>query len=172
MADEYKKAIARIADHALNDARRLATSLSQAIGAPESKVLADVLDSVNERRPVSAQLEKDKRASYWRVRLKLFKSSDGGLEADSDPELPLEEPGATVVRGLPGVAEWAGELVEAFHGGRGETAKWLDNATTQKRLKSLRPTLSRKHGKAVWRVDYEVNGEAWRALIDIVREDT
>lgn len=168
--NEYEKAVARIAKYVLGESRRLATHLSEAVGAPESKVMADVLDAVQAGRPVAAQLEGDKRAGYWRVRLRLFSNGSGALEADSDPELPTDQPGATVVRGLPGVAEWAGDLLAAFHASRQEQAAWLDNATVQKKLKSLRPTLSRTHGKATWRVDYQVDSAPWRALIEIERE--
>lgn len=170
MASDYEKAVRRIAEYVLSEARRQSTQLSNALEAPESRVLADVLDAVQAIRPVSAQLERDKRASYWRVRLRLFDETSGALEADSDVELPTEAPGSTVVRGLPGVAEWAGELVHGFHGARNEVAGWLDNSTAQKRLKSLRPTLSRNNGKATWRVDYPVNSGRWLALIDIARE--
>lgn len=170
MADEYKTAVRRIADHVLSDARRLAGHLGTAIGAPESRVLADVLDLVHKLRPVSAQLERDKRATYWRARMRLYAPS-GSLEADSDPELDPTAPGATVVRGLPGVAEWAGELVQYFHAGRGEKVAWLSNTEAHRKLRALRSTLSRKGGKTTWRVEYQVDSHPWKALIDIQREE-
>ena len=111
----------------------------------------------------------DNRAAFWRIRVRLFKAAtDKECEADSDEGLDGRAPGETVVRGLANVAEHLGALANAFHEGQPVTG--LDIETLTHRLKSLRPTLSRHGGDAVWRVPYSAGGIEWLARVDVVRE--
>lgn len=129
--------------------------------------------------------EPDGRTQGWRVRVRLYlKTRMDEPEADSDPDLPAELPGATMIYGLTNVADHLRILAADFHGA---PCAGLDSNTLAHRLKSLRPTISRRGGDAVWRVPYVVevgrgraelaaNGlpasigvQDWLARVDIVR---
>ena len=129
----------------------------------------------------AAPAEPDGRNAQWRVRVRLFRDGMDKPEADSDPERPAGEVGDTVLRGLPAVAEHVQGLAWDFHQPIGtvrmvwvapEGLKGLESSTLLHRLKSLRPTLSRNQGRAVWRVPYTVAGAEWRADVDVQRVNT
>jgi len=116
----------------------------------------------------------DARTTSWRVRVRLYdQRSPSDPAADSDSELPPDVPGHAVLRGLPGVADHVAGLATDWHGSmtHGEV-KGLDGPTLRHRLKSLRPTLSRRGGNAVWRVPYTVAGADWLARVDIQKVET
>ena len=124
-------------------------------------------------REASPQLftEHDGRVASWRVRVRLYRADRADEpEADSDPDLPPDKPGATILPGLPAVAEHLATLAQGFHAG---AAAGLDNATLRHRLKGLRPTISRRGGDAVWRVPYRVavagSAQDWLARVDVER---
>lgn len=99
------------------------------------------------------QGESDSRHALWRVRVRLYNAHMlTEPYADTDPDLPVEAPGVTVLKGLSEVAAWLTELAISYH--QGQTVEGLDPLTLAHRLKSLRPTLSRRGGNAVWRVPY------------------
>ena len=104
--------------------------------------------------PQMADLEADKRARWWRARVRLYDLSKDGNEpqADSDPELSPELPGTLICAGLRGVADAVIQLATAFHGG---PCIGLDMDTLDARIPGLRPTLSRRGGNAVWRIPYD-----------------
>jgi hypothetical protein len=114
----------------------------------------------------------DNRAGRWRFRVFIY-SADKPNEvlADSDPEYPLGELGANVAIGLPGVAEETAMLCGAYHSA---PCVGLDATTLRWRIKSLRPTLSRNHGRATWRIPYSTmeDGEPrqWLARVEIQKE--
>lgn len=129
----------------------------------------------------------DGRAIDWRVRVRLYRAARLDTpEADSDPDLPAAANGATICYGLPGVADHLRALADGFHG---QPCAGLDQETLRHRLNSLRPTLSRRGGNAVWRVPYtvqppvrdqnrlapehvilrELEPQAWLARVDVER---
>jgi len=121
-----------------------------------------------------AQLSQDRREIPWRVRVRLYGPHDEKVpEADSDLELSPEKPGLTVVEGLPGVAAHVRALAASWHGGAALTG--LNDETLKHSLKSLRPTISRRGGDAVWRVRYQVGTndgvQGWLARVDVQREN-
>jgi hypothetical protein len=114
----------------------------------------------------------DGRAVRWRVRLRLFDSHDE-LQADTCPESATDYPGDDVIAGLPAVVDWAESICREFHHAAGFTVSWITHAEKKKRLRSIRPTLSRSGGVAIWRIHYTVDGDGqWLALINVAREET
>lgn len=129
-------------------------------------------------------LAMDGRAQQWRVRIRLYNmANQNEPEADTDADHAADYPGEMVIAGLPGVAAELAVLTQAFHG---VACQGMDVETLKHRLKSLRPTLSRRrvagHNDAVWRVPYKVltadafggdNRELdWLARVDVIRETT
>jgi hypothetical protein len=114
----------------------------------------------------------DRRAARWRVRVRLYLEGNPRPSADTDPELPDDAPGTTVIAGLPGVAEHVADLARDFHGDAELIG--LEMPTLRQRLKSLRPTLSRRGGNGVWRIPYMVKGPNRQlsavARVDVIRE--
>lgn len=121
--------------------------------------------------------DNDSRAAFWRCRFRLYRA-DGPdePEADTDPERGPELPGEQIIRGLPGVASELLALCQAFHGTG--SLQGMDRKELHRRLRGLRPTLSRRKGNAVWRVPYDTyesftdgaKKRGWIARVDIVRE--
>lgn len=160
---------------AVAQATKLAESLST--GFPNAwQALATEFLRRNKQRYPAAKLDTDGRSARWRVRVRLYNAAHmSEVEADSDPDLPPESAGATVVTGLPGVAEHLAALAHGFHS---QPISGLDAATLRHSLKSLRPTLSRRGGNGTWRVSYRVDRSAgivpadsqkWLARVDVVR---
>lgn len=112
----------------------------------------------------------DGRAVPWRVRLRLFPPDRMDPDADTDPEVAPDAPGSDVVYGLHGVSLWAAGIIAAYHRSQGHAVQ--DELTQEflRRIPSVRPTLSRNDGVAMWRVNYMVNGQAWLARVDLKRE--
>jgi hypothetical protein len=121
----------------------------------------------------------DKRAENWRVRIRLYQGAKPDPEADTDPDTAPDQAGMLVISGLPSVAARLSELLSDFHNGKALSG--VDDLTLRHRIKSLRPTLSRRGGNAVWRVPYQVGdpphtaGAAawteWLARVDVERVD-
>lgn len=115
----------------------------------------------------------DNRAVQWRVRLRIYAAERlDDPAADSDPELPPEHPGSAVLRGLPEVASYMAELCQGYHR---RPCVGLDSDTLRHKLKALRPTLSRRGGNGVWRVQYQTMDDSgkreWIARADIERAE-
>lgn len=122
----------------------------------------------------------DKRAQAWRVRIRLYRAGQSVPEADTDPELPEGAAGSTVLSGLSAVAEELASLAALFHAGQRVTG--LDPVNLTRRIASLRVSLQRGSGTAVWRVDYLIETpplsnylglsvpRGWLARVDVVRE--
>lgn len=121
-----------------------------------------------------AQLQHDGRTQRWRVRVRLYRDGTEEPMADTDPELGPEKPGTEIIAGLPAVAAFVSEIAQAFHG-MTLAGEELSEHTLYNKLNSLRPTLSRRGGNAVWRLQYQVTGlaamELWRARADVERID-
>lgn len=122
-----------------------------------------------------AQAKLDQRTQRWRIRIRLYDEEQiGDPVADSDPELAPDKLGETVLNGLPAVAEHLAALAFGYHQ---VECVGLDEATLRHRLKSIRPTLSRRGGDGTWRVPYATYDKAfdrdrkWLARVDIQREE-
>lgn len=98
----------------------------------------------------------DGRAAAWRVRLTIWRirGTDDQQEcvADTDPQLPFERDGATIIYGLGAVSAWVRELCAQAH--PTSTLEGLSEATLANKLKSLRVALSTQHGSCIWRLRY------------------
>ena len=134
--------------------------------------MTDLCPTCNRPMPLPPdQIPPDNRANDWRLRLRLYESGAGEPVADSDPDLPPDQPGTIICRGLTAVADYLRDTATAFHTGAndhpGLTITGLDSATLARRIKGLRPTLSRRGGDAVFRVAYATPGHEWSARIDI-----
>lgn len=122
--------------------------------------------------------EVDGRAAQWRIRIRLYDMRQPDEpQADTDPELPPDQAGTTILRGLPAVADEVMQLANAFHASP-RPLKGMNPEELDRRLRGLRPTLSRRKGNAVWRIPYdtfetwrELEGHqaAWLARVDITR---
>lgn len=100
----------------------------------------------------------DGRAALWRVRLTVWNGlAYDNCIADTDPERPPTDEGATLIAGLPAVAAWARELIEQLHPGR-ELDGIAEHVLANK-IKSLRVALSTQNGSCVWRLRYTVQPE-------------
>jgi len=148
--------------------RAAAVNLAAQHNEPESKILADLLDAIVKHKPIMARAERDKRTKRYRIRLFLYHPS-GQLIADTDPNLARELPGTTVVTSLPGVAEKLNDMVMTHYGQH--KLDGVDMPTLLHRVRSLRPTLSRKDGVATWRVPFKMDDMPWRVDVDVRREE-
>lgn len=110
----------------------------------------------------------DARNAFWRTRIRIYRADDPSTVVDdSDYGEPEDKPGAEVVRGLQGVAEYLQQLMGwRFNGA---AVEGLDDMTLKHRQKALRPTLSRRGGNAVWRVPFKVDGVEWSASVYVER---
>lgn len=90
----------------------------------------------------------------WRVRVRLYEVDNPEPLADTDPDLPAAAPGSTLLTTLPAMAEHVAKLAYSFHGVAHGEIKGLEPETLRHKLKSLRPTLSRRKGNATWRLPY------------------
>lgn len=154
--------------------------LAEAQGTPLEAAWASLVAEFTRRSKLRVAAGPDGRAVRWRVRVRLYSDArPNEPEADSDPDLAADKPGAEILTGLPAVAEHLRALATAFHG---QDPAGLDDATLLHRIKSLRPTLSRRGGDAVWRVPYMVTPaerfghrgnlamqHKWLARVDIER---
>lgn len=119
----------------------------------------------------------DGRAAKWRCRFRFYDNRQPDEPyADSDAELPPDREGTEVLAGLPAVATRVADYARAIHGP--QQFAGLDSGTLTHRLKSLRPTLSRRGGNATWRIPYDTletfNEQTlrrgWLCRVDITRE--
>jgi hypothetical protein len=119
----------------------------------------------------------DARTAKWRCRFRLYREENGDEPiADTDADQPPDRPGHAVIAGLPNVAAELVGIASGFHGK--SPVVGLSREAMERRLKGLRPTLSRRGGNAVWRVPYRTienfNGQStergWLMRVDIVRE--
>jgi hypothetical protein len=122
----------------------------------------------------------DGRTGAWRFRVRLYDMDVNPDEpmpgADSDAQQAADQPGATVARGLWKVAGEAAEAAQSYHGASclGMSMDELD-----KKIRGLRPTLSRNKGRGTMRVQYDTQASfnlrpdhtpRYLARVDIVRE--
>lgn len=98
---------------------------------------------------------RDGRAAPWRVRVRLYDAKDlTTAEADTDPELPGTEPGATEMYGLPRAATFAAETATRYHNA---ACAGLQPAALNRKVSSLRTQLSNGKKDSGWfNADYSV----------------
>ncbi len=96
----------------------------------------------------------DHRATLWRFRVRIYGWQDNFADpiADSDADLEAGDPGTLETRGLRLVADMAVRMATEFHADG--PLSGLDADTLDRKVKGLRPTLSRRGGNAVWRLHY------------------
>lgn len=96
----------------------------------------------------------DGRAGWWRFRVRLYDMQVNRAEpiADSDGDLEADQPGREVVRGLWKVAQMAAEVAGQWHQ---EPLRGLTGEDLERKVRGLRPTLSRNSGKATMRIEYD-----------------
>jgi hypothetical protein len=125
----------------------------------------------------SAAAVMDGRTAQWRCRFRIYDARNNAEPvADTDPELAPGAPGTMVIAGLPNVATTLAQIASQFHGDH--TLAGLSGEELSRRLRGLRPTLSRRGGTATWRVPYDTlqsyNERAmkrsWLMRVDISRE--
>lgn len=123
--------------------------------------------------------ELDGRTAKWRCRFRFYRADEmGEPQADTDAELPADAPGSMVVAGLPNVAHEVLMLAQHLHSGM--ALRGLSREELDRRLRGLRPTLSRRGGNAVWRVPYDTLEtfderalkQGWLCRVDIQREES
>jgi hypothetical protein len=79
-------------------------------------LISEFLRRVRQRTTAEVS-DADGRSALWQVRVRLYNLARGDEpEADSDPDLPADRMGVTIIRSLPGVAEHVAALASAFHG--------------------------------------------------------
>lgn len=96
----------------------------------------------------------DGRATWWSFRVRLYDMNLNRAEpiADSDGDLEADQPGREVVRGLWKVAHEAALVAGQWHK---EPLRGLSGDVLEKKVRGLRPTLSRNNGRATMRVPYD-----------------
>lgn len=119
----------------------------------------------------------DGRTAKWRCRYRIYDARNVDEPvADTDPDLEAGADGTMVIAGLPNVATTLAQIALQFH--EGQQLVGLSGDELSRRLKGLRPTLSRRHGTATWRVPYDTlqsynskdHKRGWLMRVDIRRE--
>lgn len=159
--DQMSKAL-DVDSFALTQAAHIFNEWGKRIGVKPVEIFKTALQSLDASH--------DGRAVPWRVRLRLFPPDRMDPDADTDPELAPDAPGTDIVHGLHGVSLWAAGILSAYHQSQGHALQPDVTDEFTRRIPSVRPTLSRNEGVAMWRVNYMVNGQAWLARVDLKRE--
>lgn len=119
----------------------------------------------------------DGRAGWWSFRVRLYDMQMNRAEpiADSDGDLEPDQPGREVVRGLWKVAQDAALAAGQWHG---VPLRGLTGDVLEKKVRGLRPTLSRNNGKACMRLPYDTfesftgeGQERYMIRVDIAKAD-
>lgn len=169
MANQYEAQLRNLAAEVLGNVQAEADHFAAQTKMPPAKIMFELMELMDELRPKAVKAEGDGRAQAYRVRLTLYR--DRMLYADTDPELPANQPGTEVVRGLISVSDWAREIMEAYHNVDSMAFDILPYAKVEKSIKSLRPSLSRNGGIHNWRMSYtDPDGQEWLANILVVTE--
>lgn len=168
--DEIDKAAIEFAAAILIEAE----AIGKKYGRDQVSVAKEIALAVKRALPKPAstglQNRQHGRIMPYLVRVQLIAPNDEGVIADSDPELPIDDPGTETVLGLAAVADLAGYMATEFHRTLGESVSWPSGAEIERRIKTVRVILSRGHGRARWRIKYGVNGQEFTAFILVVRK--
>lgn len=120
----------------------------------------------------------DGRAGWWSFRVRLYDMELNRTEpmVDSDADLEPDQPGAETVRGLWKVAHESALAAGEFHGC---ALRGLSGEVLERKVRGLRPTLSRNNGKATMRVPYDTaetftaeGDERYLMRVDIAKVDS
>lgn len=120
----------------------------------------------------------DGRAGWWSYRVRLYDMETAPHDpiADSDAGLAADLPGADRIRGLWKVLSEAATAAMDFHATT--TLHGFSQDDQERKLRGIRPTLSRNRGRATIRVPYDTNAShtaapghtpRYLARIDILR---
>jgi hypothetical protein len=103
----------------------------------------------------------DGRAGVWRYRTRLYDMEVNPDEpmVDSDAGLPADKPGADTMRGLWRVLSDSVVAATEHHGG--QLLRGLEPVEQERKLRGIRPTLSRNKGRACFRIGYDTPA-SWR----------
>lgn len=174
--------------------RAIATTLQHLRGHADAIASEHGVDNATALQTVWAGLEghfapgsngdADGRTAKWRCRFRIYREGQDEPEADSDDDLPADRPGSVVISGLPNVGAEVMGLAAAFH--TKTAVLGLSREEVLRKLRALRPTLSRRGGNAVWRLEYQTveatgtailarqqgedNARHWLMRVDIIRE--
>lgn len=161
----------------LDTIRQSADAIASAYQEDNATALAALWSRVADNFNTGTRGETDGRTARWRCRFRIYSDDDPDEPtADSDSELPPDRRGETVIAGLPNVAAEVVALATVFH--TAAVIAGLSREELERRLKGLRPTLSRRGGNATWRVPYSTletynersRERGWLMRVDIVRE--
>lgn len=138
--------------------------LAESESVPEADAFAQLKAAVQSRIKAVKVLHgmdyvPDGRSARWRVRMIIWPEPVDRTEpaADSDPDHAsnLDYPGDTLIHGLPGVAQWAWDLIHTHHDGAEITGLSLD--AIKHKIRGLRVSLSNQGGSCAWRLRYTVD---------------
>jgi hypothetical protein len=155
MHPETPEAVRLAAAHVALEIRRHAEAISLAFGERRDDIDHVIRVALAPTRTQQrADPAKDGRAATWLCRFRIYSDLDNFAEpiADSDDDLEPGAPGTTLVKGLRAVADYGVQLAVAFH--NVGMLSGLDDDTLDMKVNGLRPTLSRRGGNAVWRLQY------------------
>lgn len=122
----------------------------------------------------------DGRASWWLFRVRLYDMHVNPDEpiADSDADLSPEKPGASRTRGLWKVLSESAAATSEHH--NGATLRGWSQEDQDRKLRGIRPTLSRNGGRGTFRIQYDT-AASWHeapdhtprylARVDILKTD-
>jgi hypothetical protein len=121
----------------------------------------------------------DGRAGTWRYRVRLYDMEVNPDEpmVDSDADLAPDKPGRETIRGLWRVLTDTATAAAEHHGG--QQLRGLGPQDQERKLRGIRPTLSRNKGRATFRIGYDTPA-SWRdnpnheprylARVDVLKE--
>lgn len=137
--------------------------LPPVIGPAIETLLIAVEKTVNAALRDEGDDMSDHRENAWATRVVLLEGKEP--LADTHPDLPPDAFGDWQASGLKGVAALVRDLAVQFHG---EPPTGFDAETIKKRIASVRVTLSRRGGNAVWKIPYAVGDREYvaHALIE------
>jgi hypothetical protein len=121
----------------------------------------------------------DGRAEWWSFRVRLYDMNLNRAEpmpgADSDGDLEADQPGKEVARGLWKVAHEAAAAAGGYHGC---ALRGLTGDVLERKVRGLRPTLSRNAGRATMRIAYDTmesfsgeGNERYMIRVDIAKAE-
>ncbi len=125
--------------------------------------------------------QEDGRATWWRYRVRLYDMrAHGGTDpiADSDSNLAQDQDGHQIERGLWKVAFETAKAALEWH--EVTSLSGMGHADLERKVRGLRPTLSRKNGRATMRIEYDTPESftpaaghipRYLARVDVVKTD-
>lgn len=161
----------------LGNMQAAADAIARDFNEDNATVLAAIAAAVGDHFSTARGSVMDSRTARWRCRFRIYDAQHMDEPvADSDDELPPDRPGTMLIHGLPNVAVELRALAQGFHGSAALVG--LSREELDRRLRGLRPTISRNKGRGVWRVPYDTLEtfnerslrRGWLMRVDILRE--